>query len=203
MNTTSLRIIDDFMPAEAFKRLQDKIMHPEFPWFYIDQVSLPPKYNDISDPLAKETEGFNHIMYDEEFKALSFAFEYFEEFFKELEKIGYTSDKLIRARASMKLKKEGFTEANYNLPHVDYFFPHESFIFYINDSDGDTRIFNQWFTPVPGTSGIGYNSKFTVETTISPKENRLVWINGLQYHTASNPIKSSRRVIVNINTGTI
>jgi hypothetical protein len=196
--TTHLKIIDNFLPDLDFKELQEKIMHHEFPWFYIDQVSLPPNHNPIVDLLAKETDGFNHIMFDRDVKALSFTFEYFTEFFNQLAQFGFTDKQLIRARASMKMPKIGFTEDNYNLPHVDYYYPHHSLIYYMNDSDGDTRVFDQWFTPVPGQVGIGYD-KFTTEARISPKANRLVWIDGLQYHTASNPINSSRRVIVNIN----
>ena len=40
----------------------------------------------------------------------------------------------------------------------------------------------------------------TWPTTVDPKANRLLIINGLQYHTASNPINAKRRVIFNVNT---
>jgi hypothetical protein len=83
------------------------------------------------------------------------------------------------------------------MPHVDYFYPHESFIFYLNDSDGDTRVFNEWCT-FTRTMPLALDS-FTTQTRVTPKANRLVWINGLQYHTASNPIESTKRVIINLN----
>jgi hypothetical protein len=138
-------------------------------------------------------------MYDKDWKVTSFAHEYFDIFFDELERqLGFTRDHIIRSRASMKSPKIGFTTDNYNLPHVDYMVPHESLIFYINDTDGDTRIFNERYTPTGKDTGIKFDT-FTTQTRVTPKANRLVWIDGLQYHTASNPIECGRRVIININ----
>jgi hypothetical protein len=196
--TTQLKIIDNFLPTTEFLKLQEVILSTQFPWFYIDTVSLPPG-SVIKDTLAVETAGFNHIMYDREWQVTSFAHEHFNVFFDELKaQLGFSREKIIRSRASMKTPKVGFTQDNYNLPHVDYYYPHYSLIYYINDCDGDTRVFDQWFTPIPGQVGIGYD-KFTTKERITPKANRLVCIDGLQYHTASNPINSGRRVIVNIN----
>jgi hypothetical protein len=194
-----LKIIDNFLPTVEFLKLQEIVMSTQFPWFYIDAVSLPPGGTKIKDSLAIETDGFNHVIHDREWNVTSFAHEYFDVFFDQLKnQLGFTKENIIRSRASMKTPKVGFTQDNYNLPHVDYYYPHHSLIYYMNDSDGDTRVFDQWFTPIPGQVGIGYD-RFTTEARISPKANRLVWIDGLQYHTASNPINSSRRVIININ----
>ena len=114
------------------------------------------------------------------------------------ENLGFTKDHFIRIRSSMKSPKLKFTSENYNLPHVDYFFPHETMIYYLNDSDGDTRIFDQEFTQT-NNNWDEEPEKFTTKCRITPKANRLVWISGFRYHTASNPIESKRRVIININ----
>lgn len=196
---TQLQVIDNFMPIDAFLKLQDVILSPHFPWFYIETVSLPPGSTEVKDSLAVETDGFNHVMYDRDWKVTSFSHEYFDVFFDELERrLGFTKEHLIRSRASMKSPKNGFTADNYNLPHVDYMTPHETIIFYMNDTDGDTRIFNEKYTPTGKDTGIKYDT-FTTQSRVTPKANRLVWIDGLQYHTASNPIEGGRRVIVNIN----
>jgi hypothetical protein len=72
-------------------------------------------------------------------------------------------------------------------------------IYYLNDSDGDTRIFDQEFEATTNNFGIGHHDTFTTKHQITPKANRLLWFNGFRYHTASNPINSNRRVILNIN----
>ena len=92
------------------------------------------------------------------------------------------------------MPKVGFSKDNYNLPHVDYYFPHTTIIYYLNDSDGDTRMFQEFYSD----SGIE-RSDFIVKELVKPKANRLLIFDGLQYHTASNPFDFSRRVVININ----
>lgn len=194
-----IRVIDNFLPDLEFAKLQEYMMSMNFPWFYCEHVSLPPNENFVRDPLAVETDGFHHIFYDKEYDVESFTSECLTNFYKRLEEqLGFTKNHFIRIRSSMKSPKIGFTSENYNLPHVDYFFPHETIIYYVNDSDGDTRIFDQKFIQNKGNWD-EEPEKFTTHARITPKANRLLWIDGFRYHTASNPIESKRRVILNIN----
>lgn len=188
-----MQVIDNFLPETVFEQLQETVMKPEFPWFYIEHVSIDPKDNDILDKNAVETDGYYHVVYDPRYEAVSFTNDFFKPFYDQLETLGYTIDDLIRVRLSVKHPRIGFTEQNYNLPHVDYHEPHDTIIFYLNDSDGDTHIFNQRYTV------LGSKENFTIKSKITPKANRLLLIDGLQYHTASNPFQSSRRVVLNIN----
>lgn len=195
-------VIDNFMPTPQFSKLQDWVLSADFPWFYIEHVSLDPIDNNIKNKEAIETDGYAHLFFDRETNIEAFTYTKLDDFNIHLEnKLGITKNDIIRSRASIKHPKIGYTTENYNLPHVDYFTPHLSLIYYVNDSDGDTRIFNEKFTPTPQgmNLGISYDT-FTVKDTVEPKANRLLVINGLQYHTASNPIESKRRVIFNINT---
>jgi hypothetical protein len=200
MINSPIHVIDDFLPTSEFLKLQEFVMSVNFPWFYCEHVSLAPEDNVIVDPLAVETDGFNHIFYDKQYDVKSFTYEYLDNFFKRLEEtLGFTQEHMIRIRASLKSPKIGYTEENYNLPHVDYFFSHETMIYYLNDTDGDTRIFDQEFVQTADQFGIGHHDTFTTKHRISPKANRLVWLDGFRYHTASNPINFKRRVILNIN----
>jgi hypothetical protein len=200
MNTSSLKIFDDFLDPDDFKQLSDFVLGEKFPWFFIENVSIDPRDSKlIKDPFAQETSGFNHSSFDREWNVESFTYQNLFPFFSKIQStLGFTREHLIRARLSMKFQKDNFTSDNYNMPHVDYFYPHESFIFYLNDTDGDTRIFDQWHT-YSETERPQVPEKFTVQARVTPKANRLVWINGLQYHTASNPIQGYKRVIININ----
>jgi hypothetical protein len=200
MINSKIHVIDNFLPDLEFLKLQEHVLSVNFPWFYCEHVSLAPEDNVIQVPLAVETDGFHHIFYDKEYKVQSFTYDYLDNFLKRLEEsLGFTQEHLVRFRASMKSPKVNFTEKNYNLPHVDYFFPHETMIYYLNDSDGDTRIFDQEFEATTNNFGIGHHDTFTTKHQITPKANRLLWFNGFRYHTASNPINSNRRVILNIN----
>lgn len=191
-----MKILDNFLPARQFAELQNTIMARGFPWFYVETVSLPSEdQHFIKDKMAKETDGFYHILYDREQNITSFADPALENFYQAVERqLGYTKNHLIRSRLSLKMPKIGFTTENYNLPHVDYYFEHDTIIYYINDCDGDTRFFNEYY--IKDEEEI---TKFSVKEMITPKANRLVIFNGLQYHTASNPFNFSRRIVININ----
>ena len=194
-----MKIIDNFLPERNFADLQKIILSEKFPWFYIEHASLAPEDNNIKDPMSMETSGFYHSIYEREWDVKSFTYEYFYSFFKMLEdNFGIREQSIIRARLSMKTPKVGYTKDNYNLPHVDYYVPHDTLIFYLNNSDGNTRIFDQKYNMTGSNTGFGYDT-FTIRDQVAPVANRLLWIDGLQYHTASNPIESNRRVILNIN----
>lgn len=190
----TMLIIDDFLPKVKFKELSTFVMSNEFPWFYSTHVSLPPEDQGITDEYAFETDGFYHMLYADEINYHGMFFEKFLSFFNKCsEQFGYTQEDLIRARLGLKQPKVGYKVENYNLPHVDYTFPHDTIIYYLNDSDGDTRIFNQHAATHPDAKS------FSVQQTIEPKANRLVLFDGCQYHTASNPMNVNRRIVLNVN----
>ena len=187
-------IFDNFLPEHKFNILSEFVLSNRFPWFYSSHVSLPPwEEFGIEDSYAQETDGWYHLLYADN-ENNSMYMRDFNIFFEELKiQLGYTLDDLIRARLGLKHPKLGFSNKNYNLPHIDYHYPHDTIIYYLNDSDGDTRMFKEH------ASSSDDPTQFTVEKRIEPKANRLVLFDGLQYHTASNPIETNRRVILNVN----
>jgi hypothetical protein len=190
-----MKLIDNFLDESNFSTLKNFVESMDFPWFYIPTVSLPPDAI-VTDTLAKETSGFNHTVFDHETNLKSFFFQSMPLILTTFEeKFQIKIKKLLRIRLGMKHPKIGFTEQNYNLPHVDYFYPHGTLIYYINDSDGDTFVFNEFFNEQDGEP-----TKFSVQQRVTPRANRMLYLeNGLQYHTASNPIMTDRRMIININ----
>ena len=185
---------DNFLKIDEFLKLQEFVLSNEFPWFYSDRVSLPPDEYNINDYNAKETDGFYHLLYATDENYHSPYVEYFQEFFEELTRqFGYTSKSLLRARLGLKMPKSNHKKENYNLPHVDYHYPHDTIIYYLNTSDGNTRIFDQH-----NNENIEH-STFTIKNEIEPIQNRLLLFDGLQYHTASNPILTNRRIVLNLN----
>lgn len=198
---SNIKIIDNFLDPVEFEQISKYALGMKFPWFYVDTVSLPPNEGSlITDPMAVETAGLNHVMYDEQWDVRSFAYDAFVPFFRTMEqKLALKERDVIRARASLKWPKVGYTKDNYCLPHVDYYYPHETLIYYLNDSDGDTFIFNEHFVPSTGDTYGDIPRHYTIQERVKPTANRLIWIDGLHFHTASNPIDSDKRVILNIN----
>jgi hypothetical protein len=88
------------------------------------------------------------------------------------------------------------------MPHIDTWFPHWNAIYYVNDCDGDTFIFNEVNeTYDPGESDINKikDMQFTVKRRITPKKGKIVIFPGKYYHSSSYTRNSRYRCVVNIN----
>lgn len=99
----------------------------------------------------------------------------------------------LRVKFNLLHKVDTKYEKMYNTPHPDDSETDTSFsmIYYVNDSDGDTVLFNEFYdkhtAPPP----------LTVCKRIQPKKNRLVIFESKRYHASSNPILNKNRTILN------
>jgi len=78
--------------------------------------------------------------------------------------------------------------------HIDTNTPHYASIYYVNDSDGETIIYNQEFD-----GDFEAPSDLTIMTKVEPKANRLLIFDGKYFHTGSSPSKHKNRIIINSN----
>ena len=103
---------------------------------------------------------------------------------------------IIRCMVIMVMPNPNFT-AQSMMPHTDWTTPHETCIYYLNSTDGDTVLFDQTYD-VSLSITDNDSKKKNVITKISPIQGRAVLFDGLQYH-ASNPSKTNLRFVLNIN----
>ena len=111
--------------------------------------------------------------------------EYFEKFFDRFKFFieQYSLHKnLIRMKTNLLLNNKAET---FNSIHRDYHLEHSNLIYYVNDSDGDTFLFDENI----------------IIKTVSPRKGRILLFDGKYEHASSNPIKSKYRSIININLG--
>jgi hypothetical protein len=106
-----------------------------------------------------------------------------------------TGRKVIRVHR-IKLNHQGqlpnFTKDNYNIPHSDDARKDlTTIIYYINDSDGDTFIFNEHHDPEWKIK------ELTVNQRVTPKMGRAVVFPSTQFHASSNPIDTHSRFVIN------
>ena len=80
-------------------------------------------------------------------------------------------------------------------PHVDMYRPHYTLLYYVNDSDGDTILWNEKVTK----DSEEYPDRFTIMGRVSPEKGRAVLFNGLHYHSSSIPKRATERIAININ----
>jgi hypothetical protein len=101
---------------------------------------------------------------------------------------GIKIKRLLRIKVNC-LTRDGF-ELKYNPPHVDVVEPGcLSLIYYINDSDGDTVLFDK-------TIDQGFDDLKIIER-ITPQQGSAFLIPSNQLHASSCPIKNNRRLVIN------
>jgi hypothetical protein len=117
------KIIDNFLPKEDFKQINDLLTGPNFPWYYNKNVTFGPK--DKKD----KNYYFNHRFYED--VVLSNLYDFINE--KLLSKIDIFSLKRVKANFHPRTEKVWF-----NKKHIDYKQSHKGCIYYINTCDGFT-----------------------------------------------------------------
>lgn len=96
----------------------------------------------------------------------------------------------VRIKYNILVRNPESTPANYNTPHHDAVSNAYSMVYYCNDSDGDTFLFNEFYD--------GKNpDKLTIAQRVTPKKNRCVIFESNRMHASSSPIYSKDRRIIN------
>ena len=91
-----------------------------------------------------------------------------------------TDSRVLQARSFLQTPNN--TTRKYNNKHVDTTIPHVVVLYYVNDSDGDTHLFN----------GVD------IIKTVTPKKNRVVIFDGSIYHSSGSPT-TNKRCVINFN----
>jgi hypothetical protein len=141
------------------------------------------------DKNSYESEQLVHPMYLENAKRSPF-FDIVLPFFYFLEeKTGIVVDGIERIKVNMLLKARSNDEG-YNTPHIDV--PDANFkslLYYVNDSDGDTFVFNESFQD---------KKELTIRKRVSPKKGRAIVFDSNIWHASSNPRQNANRIVLNL-----
>jgi len=128
-----IRIVDKIIPQGYADAIESDVLRTGFPWYFIDDVTNP-NYGSNSGlvhpafDFGKEpTNWFPFI------KPMVYAIE---------ESTGQKFNDLLRIRVGC-LTPTNETGYEYNTPHVDFTMDHWTACYYVNDTDGDTVIFDQ------------------------------------------------------------
>lgn len=194
--------IENFIPKEYQDAIEAKILHSDFPWYYKEDVTRTnptDKFDaEVSNP------GFSHGVYQDTSGVASPKVHplilplYF--FIKE--KTSLKTKELLRFRLGLCTRNSSLNL--HHKPHLDRWHKHWTALYYINDSDGDTFVFNETnpeFDKCLNEEYISANN-WTIKKRITPQKGKLSIFNGKYYHASSSPTKSNGRVVLTINFST-
>lgn len=185
-----IKIIDDLLP-ESYANNLEKMMKTDVPWYFSENTSGQSKSFIEGNEDKNFQFGFNHIaMFDNGYRS-NFYPEIFPITYFMEEKTGIIVNELYRIRLALNTCVGSETVHN---PHVDQNEPHKVLLYYVNDSDGDTIMYNEVFNINEEKP-----ENFTIRERISPKKNRAVIFDGHIYHSSSKPTKNASRLIINID----
>jgi hypothetical protein len=186
-----MKIIDNVIPPTLFTLLENRISSTNFPWYYVP-TSYEGKVGKYS---------WSHLALDGDIR-LSGMTDFLETLIiGALDIAGDPANRLHRIRLGL-LTKTSVNEIND--PHVDSEIQHKTGLIYLNNSDGNTILYNEKYDVTSGMTPYDYFVK-TLDQTISIKEsvesrkNRLLLFNGLHYHSSTTPTNVDRRITINFN----
>lgn len=182
------------------KKLQDEIesvlLSSYFPWYYMPSTSpiiynLPDNYNkkNLKNYYLKD-----YLQYCHSFvlpngttngKINSDYFYLIEKllncFYK---KTNFKKTDIFRAKVNLQTQHNDNKKNCICMPHIDTEIPHYVLIYYVISSDGDTLIFNK---------------NLDVSHRITPIKGNFLLFDGSLLHTGTNPIKTDKRIVLNID----
>jgi len=186
-------VYDDLISIEKQDEVESLHTGPLFGWY----LSGTPNHHTV-DPYGEGAlQNHNIPVKDQvqlvhtflkEGEIVSSYFNVIDELFEKLVKAtGIGIEGFYRVKSNLQFKTT-FPNTEYcNTPHTDSVSDHIVAIYYVNDSDGDTRIFQE------------VDGEYKVIKQISPKKGRFVVFNGKYYHAGTHPNIHDKRIVINFN----
>lgn len=193
-----IEIFDDILSKEDILDIHGEFVDTNFPWYmsgaggrqklHVDQYKL--MTSDIPHHVDTNTfEAFQlcHTFVDSN-SSMSNKSYVTDSLLKKLsEKVDLSEYNYVsRIKANFQSRFTSGPDC-YNTPHYDNQYPHTVIIYYVNDSDGDTFIFENNTFPLK------------IKKRISPKAGRFIIFNGNQFHAGIHPKTNDYRIVINFN----
>jgi hypothetical protein len=83
-------------------------------------------------------------------------------------------------------------EDYHNFIHIDAPIKHKVFLYYLNDSEGDTLFFNKSFNDK-------IDNDIEIEYRVTPQAGKAIVFDGMRWHSSSAPKNNQLRIILNID----
>jgi hypothetical protein len=199
-------IIENVIP----RAFQDAIIHrvqgdQHFPWFLLHRIGHPDFFSkdttpQYADPNITDEVGFFHMAFDGDVSSPYFDFfRAILEFFSE--KANIKIGNLLRIRLRYTHTGPEHDQNKYAAPHVDFntHTPYSTLIYYVDDSDGDTIIFDKIFNPNEEQYNPIFADPLPELLRYTPKKGSALFFNGHRYHAGNFPIKHSSRLVINFD----
>lgn len=190
-------VYDDLLSPEVADSIEQSLL--QLPWYFqsvtSDLTGLGNAYQ-RSDPNIIESPYLVNLLGCHDHGTSANDIKPFICIIKELEERTGRSflPRVQRIKANLYLKRIDYPNDCYQLPHVDMWDaskrcadPGEIFLYYADDSDGDTFFFNEEFG----------SKEYTVSSRSAPRKGKGVLFDNTQVHASSPPRMFEKRITLN------
>ena len=178
-----MKVFDNIISKKDQKFIKNNLLdNGNFPWSYVSDVSKKGNTH-------QRRPGFKHI-----FKNYNLIEPILVNTRAKLNKVLYAKDEILEARSFLQLPLN-LTDRSIDAPHVDADIDHMVVLYYVNDSDGDTVIYENLFE---GYDKVPLLKDLKEKKRVTPKAGRVVLFNGKHWHTSCQP-EHNVRCVVNYN----
>jgi len=184
-------VIDQAVPKSIQDLLEGIALGDKFNWFRQKRATYAEGTRQIFPvtPDSLDVQQFTHTIWEENQPVSKL----FGVILPVMTAIPYTIKQMIRIKMNLCVYAQTDNPNAHGMPHVDFTEIKEpliSAIYYVNDSTGDTLIFDQKF---------GQSAPLTVKTRVTPKKGRLVVFDGGFLHAGNTPRTNAPRINLNFN----
>tara|TARA_Y100000004_G_scaffold158080_1_gene184188 strand:+ start:4269 stop:4949 length:681 start_codon:yes stop_codon:yes gene_type:complete len=195
-------VYDDIIDKKLQDEIEQRFLKSDINWFYhntpTDLSERDDKYYHFKKNNSDIFEGpqFVHMLYTKSVGVKSPHVHYAESIFKSVASKFELGLKITisRIKANLQTSINGADNDKYTAPHCDENNKHYVILYYINDSDGDTFLFEN-----DENKKLKKGQKLKVLKRITPKKGRAVLFDGSILHASSVPVKSKNRMVFNID----
>lgn len=187
---------DDFFSGSVQEDIESYLLTRMF-WKYVSNVSGHHAGSSaVPLPIAEDQGGFTGYVFSPDLKwpTNHELMNKMNPIMDSLKDIFPFDIKVTRIRAGL-FQRSPFS--GIHVPHVDFHYPHYTMLLYINESDGDTVLFNEKVDVT--REDWSYPQDFSVMGRVAPQSGKAVLFNGLHYHSSSTVTKHATRLAININ----
>lgn len=192
-------IYTNILSDSNYNHLFNIVTGVDFPWYYQPDLAFKNFQGHKNDPMSISSFGFTHIVWDVDQGKVSELISLMGPIVENFqEQSGIIINNYLRIKINLQVPIKNNTLGKYNGAHVDRFEPHQTLIYYLNTSDGDTVVFDQTYS-IGDDYKAASSTSLPIKYRIKPVANTLLHIDGFQYHSGSNPVENDYRITININ----
>lgn len=158
-----------------------------FDWHFMEDTT-----NVFANLPQTSTPAFGNLLYYNQ-HAENPHYDFFKPLIQKIEEVsGLKINELLRVRAGFLLNTKYSLPSQpykHNEPHVDFNIDHYTAVYYVNEADGDTIVFNQTEP----------SDKYYPLHKSTPEMGKMLLFNGRHYHASSCPKIHTKRIAITVN----